>query len=114
MTRSCPVPDKPLLFIQDCVRRRRVLWTHHVNMRLRGRYIPRQAILDAVDGYEVIEAYPEDKYLPSYLILARSGRDAFHVLVAIDVEGDTVRVITTYRPDPAEWQADLKTRRAHG
>jgi hypothetical protein len=80
-------------------------------MRLAGRFIPREMILDAVETFEVVEAYPDDKYLPSYLILGRAGGDAFHVLFATDVEGDNVRVVTAYRPDPDEWHDDLKTRR---
>ena len=80
-------------------------------MRLAGRFIPRETILAAVGSYELVEAYPDDKYLPSYLILARHDRDAFHVLFAADVQGDNVRVVAAYRPDPEEWQPDLKARR---
>ena len=80
-------------------------------MRLAGRFIPREVILAAVNSYDLVEAYPDDKYLPSYLILARHGADAFHVLFATDVEGDNVRGVTSYRPDPREWQPDLKARR---
>lgn len=71
-------------------------------MRLHGRYLTRNDILDAVNGYEVIEAYPEDKYLPSYLVLAKHEGFAFHALFATDVEGDNVMVVTAYRPDPRE------------
>jgi hypothetical protein len=80
-------------------------------MRLAGRFIARETILAAPGTYELVEAYPDDKYLPSYLILARHGSEAFHVLFATDVEGDNVRVVTSYHPDPGEWQADLKARR---
>jgi hypothetical protein len=80
-------------------------------MRLAGRFIPREVILAAVDSYELVEAYPDDKYLPSYLFLGRHGSEVFHVLCAADVEGDNVRVVTAYRPDSREWRADLKTRR---
>jgi hypothetical protein len=80
-------------------------------MRLAGRFIPRESILDAVTSYELVEAYPDDKYLPSYLILARHDHDAFHILFAADLQGDNVRVVTAYRPDPGEWQPDLKARR---
>ena len=66
----------------------------------------------AVATYQLVEAYPDDKYLPSYLIFARYGPQAFHVLFATDVEGDNVRVVTSYRPDPGEWEADLKARRS--
>ena len=80
-------------------------------MRLTGRFIHRETILAAVASYELVEAYPNDKYLPSYLVLARHGTDAFHVLFAADVEGDNVRGVTSYRPDPGEWPPDLKARR---
>jgi hypothetical protein len=80
-------------------------------MRLAGRFIPRETILAALASYELVEPYPDDKYLPSYLILARHGAEAFHVLFAVDIQGDNVRVVTAYRPDPTEWQADLKARR---
>jgi hypothetical protein len=80
-------------------------------MRLAGRFIARETILASMGTYELVEAYPDDKYLPSYLILARHGPEAFHVLFATDVEGDNVRVVTSYHPDPGEWQADFKARR---
>ena len=81
-------------------------------MRLKGRFIQRETILDAVKSYEIIKSNPADKYLPSYLVLGRSGREVFHVLFAADLEGDTVRVITAYRPSEGEWESDWKTRRA--
>jgi hypothetical protein len=72
-------------------------------------HITRKDILEAVDGYELIESYPEDKYLPSYLLLDTSPAAGFHVLFAADVEGDNVRMVTAYRPDLDEWE--LGTRR---
>jgi len=39
------------------------------------------------------------------------GADVFHVLVAVDVQGDDVRIITAYRPDADEWLDDMKTGR---
>jgi hypothetical protein len=61
--------DDPVGFIRRCVRERKIHWTYHVNMRLAGRYLTRDEILDAVDSYEIIEPYPEDKYLPRRLSL---------------------------------------------
>lgn len=52
--------------------------------------------------------YPEDKYLPCYPVLAAGS---FHIQFATDVQGDNVRIVTAYRPDPNEWKGDLKTRR---
>jgi len=80
-------------------------------MRLADRFIPRETIVTAVDTYELVEAYPEDKYLASYLVLVFHDFEYFHVLFAADVEGDNVRVVTAYRPDPEEWEENLKIRR---
>ena len=67
--------------------------------------------METVDTYELVEGYPDDKYLPSYLVLAQHAQGAFHPLFAADAVGDNVRVVTSYRPDPRDWQPDLKTRR---
>ncbi len=105
------VPDDPLEFIKQCVRGRKIYWTFHVTMRLRGRYIPRRTILESVESYEVIDAYPSDKYLPSYLVFCRHEGSVFHALFAADVQGKNVRLVTAYRPSEEEWEPDLKTRR---
>jgi hypothetical protein len=104
-------PDDPLDFIKRCVKSRKIYWTFHVNMRLKGRYIPRRVILESVESFEIIEAYPGDKYLPSYLVFSRQEDLTFHVLFAVDVAGENVRIVTAYRPNPEEWEEDLKTRR---
>jgi hypothetical protein len=81
-------------------------------MRLAGRHITRDEILEAIDSYEIVEAYPDDKYLPSYLLLGTTaGAASFHALFAADIEGDNVRIITAYRPDPNEWESGMRTRR---
>ena len=67
--------------------------------------------MEAQDTYELVEEYPDDKYLPSYLVIGRYGREAFNVLFVVDVAGDNVRVVTAYRPDQMEWEPDQKTRR---
>lgn len=80
-------------------------------MRLEGRSIPREAVLTSVDTYEIIENYPEDKYLPSYLIYAKYIEQIIHIQIAADIENDNVRIITTYKPSLDKWEEDFKTRR---
>lgn len=111
MAKKQSIPDDPLAFIQKCVREKRVFWTWHANMRFQGRFISREEILDAVFSYEIIEAYPKDKYMPSYLVYAKQGEMIFHILFAVDVPGVNVRVITAYRPRPEEWSHDFKRRK---
>ena len=63
MTTGRKLPTDALAFIQRCVRERKVFWTYHVNMRLAGRYISRDELIEATETYEIIESCPEDKYL---------------------------------------------------
>ena len=71
------VPEDPIAFIQEQVRRGRVLWTYHAWMRLQRRTISRVEIIQSPESYLLVEAYPDDKYLPTYLVLARSGPGTF-------------------------------------
>jgi hypothetical protein len=80
-------------------------------MRLRGRFINRQAILQSNESYEILEEYPRDKYLPSYLVYSEYQGDTFHILFAVDLEGVNVRIVTVYRPNPGEWEEGFRTRR---
>ena len=105
------LPGDPLAFIRRCVREGLVLWTYHVNMRLSQRAITRRMIIESTEVYEVLETYPQDKYLPSVLVWSQQEGNVFHVLFAIDGDGDNVRVITTYRPDPLQWEPGLRKRR---
>jgi hypothetical protein len=80
-------------------------------MRLGGRFIPRDAILDSVDTYKIIEEYSKDKYRSSYLILAKNNGIPLHILASPDTESNSVTIITAYRPEPLKWEKDFKTRR---
>jgi hypothetical protein len=111
MTTGQRLPKDALEFIRRCVRERKVHWTYYVNIRLAGRYISRDEVFEATENYELIESYPDDKHLPSYLVWAKSHRGAFHVLFAVDVNGDNVRIVTAYRPNPDEWESDLRSRK---
>mgnify|MGYP005646966379 CR=1 FL=1 len=105
------LPKDPLTFIRQCIKERKLWWTYHINMRLKQRRISRKDIISSTAVYEVINEYPDDKYFPSYLIYSRYEDVIFHILFAVDVEGDNVRIVTAYYPDPEEWESDLKTRR---
>ena len=104
------IPGDPASFIRECVDARRIYWTYHVNMRLRLRSIPREWILESTESYEIIECYPDDKYLPSYLVWAKATDAIIHVLFAVDLEDNNVRVVTAYRPNPREWEESMKRR----
>ena len=80
-----------LEFIRTCIGEGRIYWTYHVNMRLKGRFISREAVLLSSDTYEIIEKYPEDKYLPSYLVYAEYEKNAIHIQIAIDEVNNNIK-----------------------
>lgn len=100
-----------LEFIKSCIRRSKIHWTYHVNMRLKGRFISREVILSSVDTYEIIEKYPKDKYLPSYLIYAQYKNQIIHIQIAVNMENDSVIIVTAYKPTLDKWKEDFRTRR---
>ena len=63
-----------------------------------------------VGPFYVVKA-TQDKYFPSCLVWAHQEALTFHVLFAADVEGDSVRIVTAYKPDPDKWESDLKTEK---
>lgn len=102
--------NDPLLFIKECVRDKRIFWTYQVNMRMKNRFISREMIQQSVNSFEIIESYPDDKYLPSYLVYCINNELIFHVVFAIDYQSENIRVVTAYYPDPVKWDKELKRR----
>lgn len=98
-------------FIKSCIKRRRIRWTYHVNMRLKGRFIHRNTFLSSLDRYEIIEEYPKDKYLPSFLVYTEYRGQIVHVQIATDLENDFITIVTVYKPSLDKWEKDFKTRR---
>ena len=72
-------------------------------------------ILEVIEGTprgEVIEDYPQDPRSPSCLVLLQaSSSGALHAVWAFDPGPGRAILVTVYRPDPARWSDDLKTRR---
>ena len=81
-------------------------------MRLQERRLTGDVLREAADTLEIIEEYPLDKYLPSYLLRGEVPAFIFHALVATDIEGDNIRVVTMYLPDSGQWDEDGRRRRA--
>lgn len=61
--------------------------------------------------YEIIESYPKDKYMPSYLVYATHNDEVLHIQIAADRKDDSVRIVTAYKPTLDKWEAGFKIRR---
>jgi hypothetical protein len=105
---------------QDFVRRlaargqpTNVLWSRHAIGKLALEDLSRQAVEAALCSSEVIEDYPvAHRPLPDCLLLGHLSPAApIHVVAAIDEPNDRLFIVTLYRPDPARWTHDSRTRR---
>ena len=105
------MPGAPLAFIEECLSDGRVRWTYHVTMRLQQRNLTAGVLRTALATLEIIEAYPHDKYLPSFLLRGEFEGGVFHAQIATDVEGRNIRVVTMYTPDSNEWDEESRLRR---
>jgi hypothetical protein len=80
-------------------------------MRLEQRSLGSEMVLKGADSLEILEAYPDDKYLPSFLLRGAFEGRVFHAPIATDVEARNVRVVTMCVPIPEEWDSGFRIRR---
>ncbi len=84
--------------------------TEHARIRLYERNISIDDIVNGINTGEIIKQYPDDKPLPSCLILGSSVKSVYiHIVASCDT--DFIYLITAYFPDPDMWENDFKTRR---
>ena len=84
--------------------------TEHARIRLHERNIIIDDIVNGINTGEIIKQYPDDKPLPSCLILGFSVRTQ-HIHIVVSCDTDFIYLITAYFPDPDIWEKDFKTRK---
>ena len=83
----------------------------HAIIQLEERGLSVEDVRMALDSGEDIESRPDDEPYPARLALGYCLSGALHVAVRDNIADDEIVVETAYRPDPALWEPDLKTRR---
>lgn len=91
---------------------RHLRFSRHALERMFERAIPPDAVAGIIAAGEQIADYPDDKPYPSTLLLGYVADRPVHLVVAHDVPAGDCIVITVYRPDPALWSEDFKSRRS--
>lgn len=87
-----------------------IVLTEHARQRLVERRISIQDILQAIMTGKIIKKYEDDKPLPSCLILGMDGKlNPLHIVASH--HENYIYLITAYRPDSAQWEADWETRK---
>jgi len=61
---------------------------------------------------KIIENYPEDRPLPSHLVLGYTIKQRpIHAVIAIDIEESMLWIITVYQPELDEWEDGFEKRK---
>jgi Domain of unknown function (DUF4258) len=102
---------KTLIQIQHQLQTGLFEFTRHAFKRAVERNISDLEIIESGANVTIIEDYPDDKYLPSCLLLGLTvaGR-VLHIQVS-RTDSDLLKIITLYEPNENEW-IDYKIRRA--
>jgi len=88
---------------------RHFYFTKHALIEMSDEDIGMEDVKDvAVNGY-VVRQYPEDPKGASQLMKGETVSGPLHVVCAY--RGDTVHIITAYRPSPDVWEKDMITRK---
>lgn len=88
-----------------------VEYSLHAVRQMVTRNITPDEVVQTVLAGEVIEDYPDDKYGPSCLLLGRTASQRPLHVQCTHPSRPLVKVITTYEPDPKEWDETLKLRK---
>ena len=90
----------------------RLAFKKHALVRMYQRKILANEVRDALLKGEIVETYPSDKPLPSFLVLGyTSQKRPLHVVVALDTEEEMGWIITVYQPSSKEWEEGFRVRR---
>lgn len=85
-----------------------VAFTHTEKLRIRR--ISAHDVEQAIRAGTIIEQYADDPRGASCLILGLVGPRPLHVLCGC-LDAEEILIITSYEPDPKEWENDWKTRK---
>ncbi len=83
----------------------------HAVRQMTARDIAPGEIVETILAGEVIEDYPDDKYGPSCLVCGRTKAGRVLHVQCSHPSRPLVKIITVYKPDPAEWNETFKQRK---
>lgn len=88
-----------------------LVFSIHAGLRMSKWDIDEEDIQTVVDTGDVIEEYPNALPLPCQLMMGWTKGRYIHVVVARIEAARRAVIITSYIPDLAKWESDLRTRR---
>jgi hypothetical protein len=101
-----------LKLIREAAEKEKIAFKKHSVLRMYERGIRADEVKEVLTSGEIIESYPEDKPLPSYLLLGYTSKIRnVHVVVAVDKNEPMLWIITVYLPTTGEWDEEFRKRK---
>ncbi|NOY68856.1 MAG: DUF4258 domain-containing protein [Deltaproteobacteria bacterium] len=97
--------------LADIILQDRIEWSVHALKRMLEKGISRASVKHIICTGEIIENYPDDKPFPSGLFHGIWQNQPLHAVIAYDLVGRKIFLITAYWPDGEHFEKDFKTRR---
>jgi len=98
--------------IHELAKRDHLAFKKHTVLRMYQRSIFADKVKEALENCKIIEDYPSDYPMPSFLVLGYTkGERAIHVVTTIDEEEGMLWIITVYEPNLLEWEEGFEKRR---
>lgn len=88
----------------------RIVFRVHALQRMFRRSVSSHAVCEVIKNGKTIEDRPLETPYPVRLMHLRLEGRHLHVVIAEDVVGSTIYVITVYEPDPGQWDRTFTRR----
>ena len=88
-----------------------IVFSGHAVRRMFERAVAVADVVALIRSGEVIERYPQDQPLPSYLVFGFIDGEPLHVVVGVEEDDGRCVAVTVYRPSVELWDDDFRTRR---
>lgn len=104
--------SKILHQIRDYASQQRIRFKKHALIRVIERNIRIIEVKQSLNNCTIIESYPNDLPLPSYLVAGFSeDRKVLHIVVALDSQEQYIWIITVYEPNRDKWDDSFTKRK---
>ena len=98
--------------IKEIAEKDRIAFKKHSAIRMRERNIRADEVKEVLINGEIIESYPDDRPLPSCLVMGYTEDEKpIHAVVAIDKDDKMLWVITVYSPNKEDWGNNFRRRK---
>ncbi len=98
--------------VKELATKDKLAFKKHTVLRMSQRNISADAVKQTLQRCEIIEDYPEDRPLPSALVLGYTENNrVLHTVIALDEGEEMLWIITVYEPTLLEWEEGFKKRR---